>query len=788
MKISLCIKFRVVNTILSSPWKIPYYIIFLLMPLFLLGGALLRGKVLYWGLPILQFVPWRVLAYEMLKEGIWPLWNPFNGLGAPLLANYQLAWFYPPSWILGLFYGLGGAPWLAWGFTLLAAFHLGWAGWGMARLLKCLGSGELAQVVAGLAFGFGQYFLARINFFSMLWTGAWLPWVVFGVENLISAPSRSALRLRLLSLTLVLTMQLLAGHAQLTWYTWLFAGVWGIVRGRQILEKQWGTFVLYGSLALIWAVGLSLIQLLPTAEYLLMSQRSTQVDYEQAMTYSLWPWRLTGLVVPRLFGNPGTDGYWGYANYWEDAVYIGFLPFLMALTTLKDVFRFRIPKRDDLKFNHHIVRVAWGIILLSVILALGKNTPVYSFLYHYVPTFDMFQAPSRWLIGTIFGLAVLSGIGVESWRKPEGRMLYGLRLSIMAAFAIMLSARLAQVVLSDLKPSFATATFQFGLVALGAMIILLLTPGESVRSGWRLGWEWLFLAGVTIDILMAARGLLPTVPMKIYEPLDNLSYLRAQVGRGRLYLSAQDEYALKFKRFFRFDRYEVEESWRELRYSLLPNLNLLERISSLNNFDPLLPGCYVALMNEIESQTEPLKTTWLQDLNVTVVEEQNDHGLWGVSFRQLEGKGWWQWFTCVKSESTLSTTLTALRGVINSDSRCLIITGTQKVQEVTLPASKAKVVMVAYKPNLVDLEVETFGPGWLRLADQWYPGWKAIVDGVSQKPLQVDGCLQAIMLMPGKHTVQFVYDPLSFKVGAWGSLLAWVAWIILGLLTLRSKS
>lgn len=279
--------------------KPSYSITFLLLPLLLVGGALLQGKVLYWGLPILQFIPWRVLAYEQVFRGeLLPLWNPLNGMGAPLLANYQLAWFYPPSWFLGLFYWWGGAPWLAWGFTLLTILHLAWAGWGMTRLMKRLGCGVLAQVVAGMAFGFSQYFIARINFFSMIWTGAWLPWVVSSVDEvLIGASEAKTTRTRVLSLALVLAMQLLAGHAQLTWYTCLLALAWGLVRWLWGKDKKTAPLV-GGLVALSWAVGLSLVQLLPTAEYLLNSQRASQVDYEQAMTYSLWPWRLTGFLTP----------------------------------------------------------------------------------------------------------------------------------------------------------------------------------------------------------------------------------------------------------------------------------------------------------------------------------------------------------------------------------------------------------------------------------------------------------------------------------------------------------
>lgn len=59
---------------------------------------LLLGEVFFWGLPALQFYPWREYALALLRAGHLPLWNPYSGAGAPLLANYQSALLYPPAW------------------------------------------------------------------------------------------------------------------------------------------------------------------------------------------------------------------------------------------------------------------------------------------------------------------------------------------------------------------------------------------------------------------------------------------------------------------------------------------------------------------------------------------------------------------------------------------------------------------------------------------------------------------------------------------------------------------
>ncbi len=59
----------------------------ILLTLIVVFFPLLRGEVFFWGLPSLQFVPWRDFAFETLAKGQLPLWNPYNGAGAPLVGQ-----------------------------------------------------------------------------------------------------------------------------------------------------------------------------------------------------------------------------------------------------------------------------------------------------------------------------------------------------------------------------------------------------------------------------------------------------------------------------------------------------------------------------------------------------------------------------------------------------------------------------------------------------------------------------------------------------------------------------
>ena len=432
------------------------FTLIVIAPFILLAPVLLTGKALFWGVPSLQFIPWWEWAFDTLLSGQWPLWNPLLGMGSPLIANYQSALFYPPNWLYLLFYALGGISGLAWSQALVLALHIAWGGVGMVVLVRRLGMGKLAQTVGGLAFALSGFMIARGWFFSISSAVVWLPWILlFSCDLVMLKPNLQTKKsisdilssnpiTTLFKLGVVIGLQLLAGHAQLTWYTLFLAalwiGYWSWVNGptstslrfsklRNII-RGWVSF----AIATIWGVSLAAVQLLPTAEYLMQSQRASAIDYEAAMLYSFWPWRLLGFFAPDLFGSPVTGDFWGYATYWEDAIYIGLLPIFLALgVLLRSVFR---RKSETISSNpptkninqRSLALFLLVIIFFSFLFALGDNTPVFPWLYKNIPTFDMFKSPTRFSVWAIFSLVLLAAIGVERWRRPTGRGLYWTRL------------------------------------------------------------------------------------------------------------------------------------------------------------------------------------------------------------------------------------------------------------------------------------------------------------------------------------------------------------------------
>jgi hypothetical protein len=80
--------------------------------------------------------------------------------------------------------------------------------------------------------------------------------------------------------------------------------------------------------------------------------------------------------------------------------------------------------------------------------------------------------------------------------------------------------------------------------------------------------------------------------------------------------------------------------------------------------------------------------------------------------------------------------------------------------------------IVKYEPERVQIRARSSGPGLLVLSDNYYPGWKATVDGHDVPIERVDYLLRGVPLADGEHTVEFRYQPASWRIGWILSLLA----------------
>ena len=692
------------------------------------------GEAFFWGLPSLQFVPWRETALELLRAGSFPWWNGLNGAGAPLLANYQSALLYPlywPSFLLPV----------AWSMSVLAVLHLFLAGWGMWFFTGALGADRLGQGVSALAFGLTSYLVARTGTFPMISTAAWLPWLLWAIFGLFGPKPRCWAAL----LCVVTALLLLAGHAQTAWYSLLLAGVFAVVLG---VRKRASKPLVWAAAAVMVAVVIAASQLIPTAELLLSSQRGDGVERDFAMNFSYAPIRALNLLAPNVFGTPADGSYYTEGAYFEDAVYIGVLPLLGALAALvKWPWRRRV--RDPLAAH---VAFFGAIVVLGMVLALGSHSPVFPFLYDHVPTFDLFQAPVRWHLWTVFALSVLSAIGVTWWgrgaswsRRATAICVAALLVGVVGQVAIPASERALTQLLQALT--------LFSLLALLALVLTLTRPEAGNR--WSGAWSALVLLLVAGDLIWANRGLNPTTGTAFYDPVP-------AAWEGRAFWPKATLDAMQFETHLHLDDYRMEDAAvAAYRTSGLPNLNLLDGADLYNNFDPLLVGTYAEMVTLLNAGDPSPALLRAAGVSAVVDESGMARPIGEAPLAWLVGAACWT------DDAGAATRMDA--DDWNPDT-LVLLAGEGPCET---PADARGEVLVK-NGDLTSIELNVVEPAWLVVSATYYPGWQAELDGAPVNPERANLSFRAVPVPAGSHTVIFQYRPAWLGIAAALSLIGLV--------------
>jgi hypothetical protein len=78
----------------------------------------------------------------------------------------------------------------------------------------------------------------------------------------------------------------------------------------------------------------------------------------------------------------------------------------------------------------------------------------------------------------------------------------------------------------------------------------------------------------------------------------------------------------------------------------------------------------------------------------------------------------------------------------------------------------------------IRVRLENCRVGVLVLADAWYPGWVARVDGDERKVQPVDGIFRGVEVSADTQEVVFFYRPLSYRLGLIGTVLGGLAMLV----------
>lgn len=336
------------------------------------------------------FIPFIKFGFGEIKKGNLPLWCPHIFSGMPFMGEFQSALLYP----LNLLYLILPFPV---SINYIIALHVFLGGvfmylWSRRRKLHFM-----ASLLSSIIYMFAAPYFLHIygGHMPVICASAWNPLIFFSIDSFFEEKSRKWVFIGIFAVA----MQILSGYPQVVFFTFIAAIIYSslkIFKSESRLLLCLGIFSIYGGGAC-----LSAVQLITGLDSSGETARAAKVSYEFATTLSLPPENLITLLAPGFFGDMVNFPYWGRWYLWENCLFISITGFILSL------YGALFNRRKDKNFLLYV-------ILLLFIFALGKYTPVYGFLYSFVPFFNKFRSPAKFIIpGSLF-IIMLSATGFDN--------------------------------------------------------------------------------------------------------------------------------------------------------------------------------------------------------------------------------------------------------------------------------------------------------------------------------------------------------------------------------------
>ena len=694
--------------------------------------------------------PFVFYARECFWNGELPLWNPYVNCGAPFLAQWNTLALYPGS----LIYLLLPLPW-GLGVFCLAHWMLG--GLGMHALAHRWTGSSFAAGVAGVAFVFGGTSLTSHIYPNYLVTFGWMPWVVLLVQRAGAEGGRNVVLAALAG-----AMQMMSGAPELILMTWgLCAALAGTTDDGSRVNKRQVAGRFLATVALV--AGLCAVILMPFFQLLSVSQRARGFGGGEfgAGFWSLPAWGWANFIVPLFHCFKTPQGIYVQAGQ-------SFLPSYYAGLGVLALAALAVWRMRDRR-----VWVLAAATALAVLMAMGTNGFLYPVIAMLVPV-EFMRFPVKFILLTAFTLPLMAAFACGEGPGSKFKVQRAGTFAVLAAAVVgvvLLWAKHSALPTDDVQSTAVNAVVRVVLFAL-VLAVARLVAGQS-REPMKLALQLGVLALFWLDLVTHSPRQNPTIPADVFGPGLAQAYHKLdpapRVGEGRAMLSPRAELDLHTRMLPDF-----KNDFLAQRVALWGNLNHLDHLPKVNGATTLVSRESAEVNRLLYGSTNefPRLMDFLGVSHVTAPGEvmkfvpRASPRLW-VSIGQRP--------VFADAEAT---------------SRALGSKQFQPDVEVLLPAeaaavvkatdtSRAKILDARFTQRRVEVTVETAGAAMLVVAQTWYPGWTATVDGQATRVWRANHAFQAMELPAGAKRVVLEYREPRLAAGAALSGLALLvcAWI-----------
>lgn len=710
--------------------------------------------------------PVRIYAIELFKAGIVPLWNPLQFNGYPLMATFQAAALYPLNLIF-LFFD----PITAWTLEIMAQPFLAIIFTYM--LLRHLKLSKLSSLLGGIVFAFSGFNMIWLEYNVLSQVAAFIPLILLSIDKLLKKekPFWGGV------LSLALASQILAGYPQLVMYTALLSIFWFLFRLETFSLKNVLVNGIRVGVFAVLGVGLSAIQFLPGMELLSLSQRISE-GVTGGFGIAFLPWEhLVSIFIPDYFGHPSFRNYWGrwgFASYASVSVYVGLVTFILANLSI-----FLVKKNKVVLFF-----LSCAIISLFLSLPISPTIAIFSSEFLGLKS----AAATRILVITNLSLAILASFGFEnirnislknilratylSWIVTVGVTLATLAAFLYIKFQISLSTQPITIFeLQNLNVALRNSILPVGFLVFTTVTILLINRFRKLENILRtmlvivLTFE-LFRFGWKFTPFSEREFIYPETP--ILKFLEKQEKPNRMLGGSVIPTSMWIPYNLES--FAGYDAVYPKTVAKLISVINTGNVNAdpagrAGNISSYSSrlFDLTNTKFVLALKYNERGEVKP-DGKISSEFNQKKFEQVFDDR----SVVILNNKDAVKRAFFVSDWEIIKDPIESLRILSDKefplDKKIILNKDFNDFQKSENLSSRAE--YINYTPNSSKLKISAENDGFLFLADTWYPGWIALVDGQKQEIFKANYSYRAIPVKKGEHIVEMSYKPESFKLGA----------------------
>ena len=811
------------------------------LTVFLHREVVLSGNVYHMDDAADNYYPARVaFKRAVTREGTLPSWEPGSLSGWPLLADPYYGYFYPLNFV---FYlparagvpssdreGLaGGVPA---GLGYAASLHMLLGGIGMLMLLRRRTS-PLAALYGATAFTLSSFLVVRIRHIIFIQAAAWLPWLLFSIDDYVQTRRRGAL----VRCGVFTALVLIVGAHSLEHFAALLLLGYAVARlGSAALAEQRGKrlgFLLRTGGALAVAAGLgalvAMLALLPTLMAMPNTARALGTDYQFASSYA-WPgWRYVHtLLMPDAMG-PGewrTAPWFGRWNHWEVAGYYqGAAAVLLALPGALAMLR-QPDGKGGIRMRLQLERPALLLLCIAgVLIALGDAGPLHPLFYRYVPLYAALRCPARALFVLVIALPILAAHGAEQVLDGPaetigriGRRVAGWGVALLpaaagiAAYFVLTRFSLR---MAPHEAQAARAGAHLGWVLGGLGTLLLLRAMARLRGACLLV---LLIVLTTMDQMPIDRGYLQPRPADFAYGTEHFAAVDWLLSQPPVALSSEPPGEPLYDRITTdprgpFRLLSIGETIGRESAAGYGSIQIWRYAHLLYIINHGQPYPHRALKDDVAAGTIwQLNSPLVDVLNVRYLIAALPPGgyKWQERFRPPPGTppqarheaAWDAQLKVFENAEVMPRAFVAYQGRLAgsaAEEAALVARGdfdphreiifgavTAQGHKVAPPILENKnrlptpARLIAHKRHRVVIEAQADAPAMLVLSDAFYPGWTATIDGQPAPIVPVDLALRGVPLGPGRHRIEMVFRDPSLRLGSALSLLGLFGLVLVG--------